>query len=657
MSYSTRNRRQNAAKLKGGDNKLPLDLYFKHPYSIYTTTTSRDIMDSLYYITFAVNFVALIAAFWLGLYVITRSPRAPTAWLTAFTLWSLGGLFLNILLALNPPPAAPYRPSGLRFLFPFWPSGTFEQGASAWLQGWSVAPAVVFWHHATLLMRPGKMNPWRWTRVIIGYVTAIAAVEVQAFTQILFSVEGGDPLYLNSLRAGSLYSIFGIMLVILTTASIVNLARSARVAPTKTARRQLWTLVIATVIAGLTGPVSIVASWLDLFPVPMVVMSGLLAIFVGMVGFGVARYSALVEGRTMARDFVYNLALIVIVTCFYLLAVRTLVLAYQAPLVLIILIPILAIFSHSLMSIAYRLTDRLFYRQRTWRLRSNLQRLSRLAGEGEDLHENLNETLKSLCASVRATYGLIFTCDGEWARIISDFRWRDLPIELPAQTLFADDFLHLEARHLPEPLDEAALLVPLYAESEQVGALVLGQPTNGVRFADDDVESILHPADRIADVIYISKRKEEYMSRLAALTEEHRSHTTSTLPSIPVDSLEDALRNLYDYAYLADTPLADMQLIRKKLAAGQKTHLERGKTVYSVVVEALEHLRPVGDVPPEPLPREWYPFTILHNAYLDNVPNRDIMSKLYISEGTFNRTRRAAIRTLARELAEMEHLI
>jgi hypothetical protein len=251
---------------------------------------------------------------------------------------------------------------------------------------------------------------------------------------------------------------------------------------------------------------------------------------------------------------------------------------------------------------------------------------------------------------------LIFTCDGEWARPIADFRWRDLPTELPAQNLSADDFLHLEPGHLPEPLDEAALLVPLYVESEQVGALVLGQPINGVRYAEDDVESILHPADRIADVIYISKRKNEYLSRLAELTEEHRSHTTSAAPSIPVDTVEDTLRNLFDYAYLADTPLADLQLVRKASESGQITHLERGKTVYAVIVEALEHLRPVGEVPPEPLPREWYPYIILHDAYLEDIPNRDIMGKLYISEGTFNRTRRAAIRTLARELAEMEHL-
>jgi len=45
---------------------------------------------------------------------------------------------------------------------------------------------------------------------------------------------------------------------------------------------------------------------------------------------------------------------------------------------------------------------------------------------------------------------------------------------------------------------------------------------------------------------------------------------------------------------------------------------------------------------------------ILHDAYVDEIQNREIMSKLYISEGTFNRTRRIAISALARVLAEME---
>jgi hypothetical protein len=43
---------------------------------------------------------------------------------------------------------------------------------------------------------------------------------------------------------------------------------------------------------------------------------------------------------------------------------------------------------------------------------------------------------------------------------------------------------------------------------------------------------------------------------------------------------------------------------------------------------------------------------VLHDAYWDRVSNHDIMSKLYISEGTFHRTRRAAVRSVARALLE-----
>src|SRR5262245_4072792 len=156
---------------------------------------------TLYQITFTVNLLALLTAVWLGLYLVTRNPGAPTAWLTALTVWSLGGLFLNILLALSPPPIASFRPSGLRFLFPFWPSGTFEQGANAWLQGWSVTPSIAFWHHATLLLRPGRMNAWRWTRVLAAYLVAGVALELEAFTQILFSLEGSDQHYITTLHA------------------------------------------------------------------------------------------------------------------------------------------------------------------------------------------------------------------------------------------------------------------------------------------------------------------------------------------------------------------------------------------------------------------------------------------------------------------------
>lgn len=609
---------------------------------------------TLYQITFAVNFVALIASLWLGLYLVTRNPRVPTAWLTALTLWSLGGLFINILLALSPPPVSAFRPPGLRFLFPFWPSSGFEQGASAWLQGWSVIPSIVFWHHATLLMRPGKMNLWRWSRVIFAYLIAVAAIGVQAFTQILFSVEGGDPLYLNSLRAGPLYSVFGLALIGLTVMSIINLARSAYVAPTEIVRRQLLTLVGATVFTGLIGPVSLVSSGLDLFPMPMVVMSGVLAVFVGMVGYGVARYSALVEKRTIDRDFFYNLIGIIVMTGIYTFAAWLLVFAYQAPPVIVIFFPLLGVLTHTGLNAASIFLDWFFYRGETRRLRANLHHLRSLAGESENMKILLEQILGALCVPIKATYGLILLCEDEKARQIADYRWKHPRLELPSSLLTADDFLHLNPNHFPAPLEDAALLVPLYIESEQIGALVLGRPTNGLRYAHADIERLLYPSDQIAEALFLSHQNTERIEKVALLANESPAVPTRDF-SIPVNVVENALRNLFDYAYLADTPLAEMELVRQKTAGAKKTHLERGKTVQAVILEALEQMKPAGEVPRDPPPREWYPYVILHDAYFKEVQNRDIMSRLYISEGTFNRTRRAAISSLARALVEMEH--
>jgi hypothetical protein len=115
-----------------------------------------------------------------------------------------------------------------------------------------------------------------------------------------------------------------------------------------------------------------------------------------------------------------------------------------------------------------------------------------------------------------------------------------------------------------------------------------------------------------------------------------------------------ALRNIYDFTFLADSPLAELDIVRRRLAGEKKNYVERGKAVQAVVLAALEKMRPSPEVPPEPAPREWYPYVILHEAYVAEIQNREIMNKLYISEGTFNRTRRTAITSLARVLAEME---
>jgi hypothetical protein len=129
-----------------------------------------------------------------------------------------------------------------------------------------------------------------------------------------------------------------------------------------------------------------------------------------------------------------------------------------------------------------------------------------------------------------------------------------------------------------------------------------------------------------------------------------------------VSLVEDALRRLYDYSYLGEQTLAGLQVVGWRLQGQAKefvTHIDRGKALSEVLVQAMNKLRPAG---PEPTahtipPREWYQFVILHDAYVLGELNRDIMSRLYISEGTFNRTRRRAVRGVAKALEEMEREI
>jgi hypothetical protein len=82
------------------------------------------------------------------------------------------------------------------------------------------------------------------------------------------------------------------------------------------------------------------------------------------------------------------------------------------------------------------------------------------------------------------------------------------------------------------------------------------------------------------------------------------------------------------------------------------SHIERGKKVQAALRNGVDALRPSGERPEEPLPRDWYNYAILYDAYIKGVANNEVMARLYISEGTFHRTRRNAVRGVTRWLIE-----
>jgi hypothetical protein len=603
-------------------------------------------------ITLIVNFLGLIMALWLGFYVITRSPRRLISWLSGLALWSLSGNFLNILLALNPPTLLEHGPSWFR-VYQTFIEGNLSKGANSWLEGWLLVPSIMLWHHVTLLIRPGGMNQWRRIRVIFGYLVSLTAIYLQVTTPYLLVADPeGDPLYINTLKAGSLYPVFFVLLLVYIMMSALNLLRSVQDTGSRLMRNQLTTLVIATLIAGMTIPLSYLGSLVGL-RIPVVIPSALLILTLTAIGIGVSRYSALVEGRTLRKDFLFNAITMFGVTILYVFVSLISVRFFGVSAGVFVFVVMFAVITHSLVDLARRSVDVIVYRHETRNLREKLMRLAELVGERGEMVEYLQGALREICASVEATSGTIIVFGEDTFEVAARHLYRGDVNQLSMEDLKADDVLHIEGDRLPLTM-KVTLLVPLYADGRQVGALLLGRPKNAMRYSNTDVDRLLYPSDKLADVIKDMPREAEGIAHIASLVENEAMKRRKEVELIDVGEVETALRNLSDYAFLGNSSLAKLGLVKVSASVGLVTHIDRGKVLRNLITDTIEKLRPSDELPGEIPPREWHPYVILHDAYVMDIQNRDIMAKLYISEGTFNRTRRSAVRAVARAMSEME---
>jgi len=232
----------------------------------------------------------------------------------------------------------------------------------------------------------------------------------------------------------------------------------------------------------------------------------------------------------------------------------------------------------------------------------------------------------------------------------------------------------------PSP-EGMSLLVPIYDGDDQIGALLLGAKESATPYGEEELIVLEDVADQLGTLIVAAHRQEEHAQIISQMVHEFRERehamqrqmqqmlseqdedTRPVLEDVDeaafANLVEDALRQLHNYTYLGEHDLARLKIVDWHLADGDGdfiTHIDRGKAVGEVLVESISRLRPAGKEPDAygiP-PRVWHQYVILYDAYVLGDLNRNIMSKLYISEGTFNRTRRRAIRGVAKALQEME---
>ncbi|TEU20502.1 MAG: GAF domain-containing protein [Anaerolineales bacterium] len=605
----------------------------------------------------AINFVCLIVSLWLGCYIVTRSPRSRVSWLVSATLWSLCGYFLNSLTDIQGPPG---------------------EGSLPWWWGWSVAIAVPFWFHLSVSLLSGKLARKQRPLVILVYLLTLNFVAMEAYTPWVFSgATMKPPIYNSAQHPGPLYPLFGLYLIAVPALSLYNLYLSWRQAKSRSIQRQFATLLWATSLAIFSGIYATLSTWLRL-DTPTLISNFSLGAGVALLGYGVARYNALIKGRAIGLDFIYTSLAIGLVIGAYLLAAFISDLAFDVPFIAFIFIIMLAIVSHSLYDWARTYLDRFFYRRQYRELRANLRDFAREAVPGHELQEQLRTILETLCRSLDVSKGFIALREGEGFVVTANWQ-----VDFGGQSIASDALATDEIAVLSPPMETLgltdtpmALIVPLHAGGEQIGVIVLGQRTTGVSYTEDDLDLLEDLADTVASVVHTVRLQKRSVQQIDTLLREVREReqelqgkmrealVAEARPPVlegqsereAISLVEDALRHLHDYPYLGEHTLAQLRIIESYLDVQEGvfvTHLDRGKALQEVLTTAIEKLKPPGPQPSPPT-REWHQYVILHDCYVLGKLNRDVMSALYISEGTFSRARRRAVRGVTRALAEME---
>lgn len=571
-------------------------------------------METLTRLTLLVDYLVMVVSVWMAMYIVGRgypnrlAPRA-IIMLLAIAFYSYDA-FVGVLGPVG-------ANQGVRLL--------------------TVMIGLVAGFHFVHSMLPSKnQKETLWIQYLVtlgGLVGSIIFLRAQ-------DPGVGSRLLVENTVFDSPYLVVGIIQVLIALAMFYGLWIIIR--------ERTWpnnrSLVISLVLGISTIGYGLLAAILQR-PLPRLVSALLILGAITFLGYSVAKYQTLIERRISLRDLPITALSLFGVTAIYVISSWQNGFSLQQ----IALLSVMVIVTHSLFDLSQQVLYRVFYQQE----REYLQRIRTLARteSGEiSLEDSLRKGLAIVCYNLQASGGFIAVKNSEGYRVLASYH------SLPNDSQL--DSAEVTVENVAEPkgilAERIVCLAPAYAGADQIAVLGLGKRSNRQEYSDADLFWLEDVADQIGAIVssHSSMGEGKAPARRSSNTRDVFEIDMQLWKPAPktdpelVKLVEDGFRNLYDYMVLGNSPLSEI------LNAEGDTHIEMGKSVKEILIRTLASLRPASEEPPEPLPREWHSYTILHDAYVEDVPDRDIMGKLYISEGTFYRTRRKALRGVTRAIAE-----
>jgi hypothetical protein len=573
----------------------------------------------LFQATFLVDLTAMATCLWMAFYLFARGFPSKVTMRGTILLLALSAFFFG---AFN---------------------NLFQQinGTAAWRAVFLII-GIGAWHDITLHLLPLNLRkqylPWTVGIYTLGFVAILLLIS----TQNAFIGEQGNTLYVARMGIGLPYILYGVFEIATLARIHYNLLAHERVGFTPQGRYFLFASFFAA--AGVAYGIFALAISP---PMPRLIQDLLIFSGVFMIGISVARHQTLVERRTTLQDFPVTSLTVLIFAIAYAVTSQRLGLPSQ----LLASIVAFVVLTHALYDLVREFLERLRI-QNEGALRKQLRQLENNISSENTLQLRLQEGLDLLCNTLDASNGFIAIRQAGGFVVMASRHSAQMNRRFSESDVSYEDVSHIQNEQIPNILHFA----PTFDGQTQIAILGIGKPNNRLDYSHADLDLLSEVADQVGTLVSLSNLQPQ-LSQVIAQSQINESEANliagemlETMGNKPdqefVKTVEEGLRHFSDYIVLGQSTLAD------KLNIKAGSHIERGRELQKIILDSIELLRPAEKRPPEPLPRVWYNHAVLHDAYVEGVPNREIMARLYISEGTFNRTRRNAIRGLARLLME-----
>ncbi len=572
--------------------------------------------------TMAVTLFAMATNLWMAFYLFARGFPNTITLRMVIVLIALSGFFFGAYnnIFVQVPGTAAIRAMLLVVVLGGWYSLTYQ----------------------VMSERNRKRYWWaEWGTYALGLTAIIFLTQPNAFIN-----EEGNALYVAHMNHGWAYRIYGLYQFLVSFGILLNLLIGDRVGLTSRGKYFL--------VASIFPVVSVTYGVISLGspnPAPRIIQDLLAFSGVFVLSLAVARHQIWTERRATIQDFPLTTVSVLGIAFLYVFLAKQ----WNVPTDRLSAVVGLVIVTLGMYDLTREVLERSRIRHDS-QLRKQLRHLENESTNEEALKIRLQSGLDLLCHTLYAPGGFVAIRRGDQFVVMASRSSVSMGSALSAESVTCEDVSHPKA----EELTSIAWIAPSFEGQTQMAVMGIEKSTARMEYSAGNLELLAEVADQMGTIVSLSNRQSQSanQSQTSAVEvqvndAELKSATGGLLDSISANAdenfiklVEEALRHLPDTIALGQSPLAEKMLLQGN------SQIERGKLLQELVAASIESLKPTEKRPPEPLPRVWYNYAVLYDAYVEGVPNREIMARLYISEGTFNRTRRNAIRGLARMLLE-----